>query len=197
MTSTSGSISASLRHVAVRGALALALTGGSAGCSVFEPKEPPPPCPTIRIDRDTARLTQFCGEGEDITDTVMETEIIGYTGECSVDKKTGVVEMVLTIGFSAKLGPAAVAANKDGERRQSFSYFVALPDFFPHPLGKQVFSAELTFPPNVNQMRYRDAEVLLRIPLSKSMTSDEARVYLGMQLTDRQLQFNRKNRPQF
>jgi hypothetical protein len=197
MTPKQGSNTASLRQVLVRSAAVLAVVGGLSGCSMFASKEAPPPCPTIKIDRDTARLTQFRGEGQDITDTVMETEIIGYTGECSVDKKTNVVDMTLSIAFLANLGPAAVAANKDGERRQSFSYFVALPDFFPHPSGKQVFSAELVFPPNVNQLRYRDAEVRLRIPLAKSISSGDARVYLGMQLTDPQLQFNRKNRPTF
>ncbi len=184
------------RRVPGRAALALALTGGLAGCSMFAPKEAPLPCPTVKIERDTAHSTQFRGAGEDITDTVLETEIIGYTGECAVDRKTNVVDMSLSVAFLVKLGPAAVVG-KDGERRESFRYFIALPDYFPRPAGKQTFTAEIAFPPNVNQLRYRDGEVHLRLPLAKSMSSGDARVYIGMQLDDRQLQFNRKNRPTY
>ncbi|MGE4529271.1 MAG: hypothetical protein AB7D00_12965, partial [Rhodospirillaceae bacterium] len=133
--------------------VALVTAFALGGCSLFKDKEPPPPCPTVRIDRDTAQATQFRG-GSDITDLVMETEILGYTGECTVDKKTNSVEMTLSVAFQAKLGPAAGPGDKNGERRQSFQYFVALPDFFPHPAGKQVFTAEVPFPPNVNQVRY-------------------------------------------
>ncbi|WP_337997132.1 hypothetical protein [Oleispirillum naphthae] len=175
---------------------AMAAAFALGGCSMFKDKAPPPPCPTIKIDRDTAKVTQFRG-GSDITDIVMETEILGYTGECKVDKKTNTVDMALSVIFQANLGPAAGPGDKDGERRRSFAYFVALPDFFPHPAGKQTFSAEVPFPPNVNQVRYRDAEVTLHIPLGKSMSSGDARVYIGMQLTDEQLQYNRKNQPQY
>ncbi|MBN2752185.1 MAG: hypothetical protein JXQ84_05700 [Rhodospirillaceae bacterium] len=186
---------AATRHLLAGCAVVSGLALG--GCSVFEPKAPPPPCPTVKIDRDTAHVTQFRGTGEDITDTVMETEIIGYIGECVVDKDAHVVDMTLAVSFLAKLGPAAAAADEKGERHQAFTYFVALPDFFPHPAGKQVFSAKVSFPPNVNQMRYRDADVVLHIPLAKSVSSGDTRVYLGLQLTDDQLRFNRKNRPQY
>jgi hypothetical protein len=177
--------------------LALAVAGGLSGCSLFKDKEPPPPCPSVKIERDTSHATKFRDTGEDITDTLLETEIVGYTGECSVDKKTNVVEMTLMVSFLAKLGPASQPINKDGEHRESFKYFIALPDFFPHPAGKQVFTTEITFPTNVNQLRYRDGEVSLRLPLAKTMSSGAARIYIGMQLDERQLEFNRKNRPTY
>ncbi len=183
-------------HVS-RAALVLAAAAGLSGCSMFADKSPPPPCPTVKIERDTSHATRFRGAGEDIVDTVLETEVIGYTGECSVDKKTNVVDMSLSVSFLLKLGPASQPVNKDGEHRETFAYFVALPDYFPHPAGKQSFTAEVTFPPNVNQLRYRDGEVHLRLPLGKSMSSGDARVYVGMQLDERQLQFNRKNRPTY
>jgi len=166
------------------------------GCSIFESKEKPLPCPSVKIDRDTAQVTEFRG-GTDISDIVMETEIQGYAGECSVDRETNTVDMTLSVSFLAKLGPAATPGGKGGERTQSFQYFVALPDFFPHPAGKHVFTATVPFPPNVNQVRYRDADVTLHIPLAKTMSSGDARVYIGMQLTDEQLRYNRKNQPQF
>jgi hypothetical protein len=60
-----------------------------------------------------------------------------------------------------------------------------------------VFQTEVSFPPNVNSVRYRDAEVTLTIPFSKSVSSGDLRVYIGMQLDPKQLEFNRKNQAQF
>lgn len=181
----------------LRGAAILALAAGVSACSVFD-KKAPPPCPTVKIDRETVKSTQFrAGNSEDITDVVMETEITGYTGECTMDEKHNAVDMSLIVSFKASLGPAAAAGDSEGIRRQGFKYFVALPDFFPHPKGKQVFSAEVAFPPNVNQVRYRDEEISLHIPLAKDQSSADARVYLGMQLTESQLQYNRKSQPQY
>lgn len=183
-------------RAAARVGLALALAASLAGCGMFEKKSPPAPCPSIRIDRDTAKATQFVAGGSDITDTVLETEIIAYTGDCVVNVDAQVVKMSLNVVFQATLGPAA-KPNADGSRTARFQYFVALPDFFPHPAGKKVLSAEVSFPPNVNQVRYRDGEVTLEIPFSKTVGSGDLRVYLGMQLDSRQLEFNRRNLPQY
>ena len=175
---------------------ALAALAALAGCSVFKDKEPPPACPGVSIDRDTARVTQFRhGLGRDITDIVMETDLMGYSGDCSVDKKKNQVLMHLSMSFKSHLGPAAAPGDEDGIRHGSFKYFIALPDFFPHPAGKQVFAVDVAFPPNVNELTYRDEQIDLLIPLTKGMTSKDVRVYLGMQLDGEQLKYNRKNPP--
>ena len=180
----------------LRTGAALALAAALSGCSMFDKKEPPAPCPKILIDRDTAKATRFVGNGTDLTDMLVETEIQSYTGECVVDKDDQVVKMSLNVVFQATVGPAAKPL-PDGTRNAKFAYFVALPDFFPHPAGKQVFQTEVSFPPNVNTVRYRDAEVTLTIPFSKTVGSGDLRVYVGMQLDPKQLEFNRKNQPQF
>ncbi|SBW12626.1 conserved hypothetical protein [uncultured Alphaproteobacteria bacterium] len=182
--------------LAARGAALLVALGGLAGCGIFDKKEPPAPCPQVRIDRDTAKITRFQGSGTDVTDTLIEAEITGYTGTCEVRPDDHEVLMTLNATFLATVGPAT-PAQPDGSRKQRFKYFVALPDFYPHPAGKQVFETEVTFPPNVNQVRYRDAEVALKIPLTKSVSSGDVRVYLGMQLDRDQLEFNRRNQPQY
>lgn len=180
----------------VRTGFALGIAVAMAGCGIFKDKTPPPPCPKILIDRETAKATRFVGSGTDLTDTLLETEIQSYTGECVVDKDAQVVKMTLSVVFQATIGPAAKAL-PDGSRKANFAYFVALPDFFPHPAGKQVFQTEVSFPPNVNSVRYRDGEVTLTIPYSKTVGSGDLRVYVGMQLDPKQLEFNRKNQPQF
>lgn len=180
---------------AARSAAALVALSALSGCGVFDKKEPPAPCPQVRIDRDTAKVTRFQGSGTDVTDTLIEAEVLGYTGTCTVKADTHEILMTMNVTFQATVGPAT-PVQTDGSRKQQFRYFVALPDFYPHPAGKQVFDAEVVFPPNVNQMRYRDAEVTLKIPLTKSLSSGDVRIYLGMQLDRDQLEFNRRNQPQ-
>jgi len=166
-------------------------------CSVFEKSLPPLPCPQIKIDRDLVQVTQYRDGGTDLTDMISEAEILGYSGECDVDRETNVVDMNIIVSFKASLGPAAAPAGEDGMRKASFDYFIALPDFYPHPAGKQVFTAEIGFPNNMNQVRFRDAQISLRIPLAKDMNSGDAQVFLGMQVTKEQLEFNRRNRPKY
>jgi len=189
--------SVNIRHSAVRGTAAIVMTLVVSGCSLFDPPAPKLDCPQIKIDRDTVQVTKFKPSGHDLTDAIVEAEIIGYTGECSVDPDTNEVDMKLMISFLAKLGPAAAPAVDGEPRKASFEYFVALPDYYPHPAGKHIFKTEIGFPPNVNQVRFRDADVNLKMPLSKDMNSGDARVYIGMQLTKEELEFNRKNRPDY
>jgi hypothetical protein len=179
------------------GCVALLSAGVLSGCSVFEAKKAPLPCPQIKIDRDTVQVTKFRPGGTDLTDVALEAEIIGYAGECSVNRDTNEVDMRILVNFRAKLGPAAPLAGPGEPRSAKFDYFVALPDFYPHPEGKKVFTAEIGFPPNVNQLRFRDAEIDMTLPLAKDMSSGDAQVYLGMQLSRDELEYNRKNRPKY
>ncbi len=179
------------------GCVALLSAGILSGCSLFEAKKPPLPCPQIKIDRDTVQLTKFRPGGTDLTDVILEAEIIGYTGECSVNPKTNAVDMQVMVNFRTRLGPAAPLSGAGEPRTAKFDYFVALPDFYPHPEAKKIFTAEIGFPPNVNQLRFRDAMVNLSLPLTKEIGSGDARVYLGMQLTRDELEYNRKNRPKY
>ena len=84
---------------AARGAVALTMLGALAGCGAFEKKAPPPPCPQVLIDRDTAQATRFQGSGTDITDTLIETEVVGYTGSCEVHVDEHSVDMSLNVVF--------------------------------------------------------------------------------------------------
>jgi hypothetical protein len=102
----------------------------------------------VKIERDTA-IPPSSGARAGHHDTVLETEIIGYTGECSVDRKTNVVDMSLSVAFLVKLGPPPPSARTANAANPSLFHRPA--DYFPHPAGKQTFTAEIAFPPNVNQ----------------------------------------------
>jgi hypothetical protein len=169
----------------VIGGLALLL----AGCSSANPfaKSVPKPCPRISMAAETAKLTQFKpGPGRDITDINMEAEIISFIGECAY--RSDRVDVTLQLVFAASRGPANTS------RQSDLSYFVAVPAFFPAPAAKEVLPVTIEFPQGQNQVRYRDGEVTMSIPLKEGELADKYEVYVGMQLTPEQLEYNRQYR---
>lgn len=167
--------------------LALLVGGvlGLAGCSGVFSREDPRACPKVRIDATTAQVTLFApGPGRDITDQILTATVTGLEGTCSYDK-TGVLAN-MNVTFEVDLGPAAPAS-----RQASFTYFVALPDYFPAAGAKQVYTVAVTFPPNVNRIVYRDEKLSVRLPLNEGETAGNKTVYVGFQLTADELRFNR------
>ncbi|MGB0695808.1 MAG: hypothetical protein ACPGOY_09165 [Rhodospirillaceae bacterium] len=154
-----------------------------AACSTFS-AEDNRKCPQIRIDRATASLVQFRpGPGKDITDIVMEGEVAGYGGECVYDDEG--VEVTLSPQFGVFIGPASV------NRTASFSYFIAIPAFFPDPGAKQIFNASVTLPANISRGEFVGEQVTINIPLDPNRSAENMEIFLGFQLTAEQLQHNR------
>lgn len=121
---------------AARWFLALGSVLAVSACSSMDlglGSEPPPPCPTVRLDRDTTRMEVFVGEGRDITDMAYMIEIQGYGGTCAYEDDEVIVELIPQ--FTVERGPAA----PEGAASGMFAYFVAVPSYYPDPAGKQVF----------------------------------------------------------
>lgn len=167
-----------LRPVAVA-VLPLAL----ASCSLFGKKEVPP-CPPVYILSDAGNLTKFRdGPGRDITDVEYDAEIVGFTGGCKYDEKGAVVDLQVT--FNVKRGPA------DTDRKADFTYFVAIPHYYPSPEAKAEFDTEVTFPEGTNYVKYTDEEVLLRVPVKDKDVINKYEIYLGLQQSREELDHNR------
>jgi len=151
-----------------------------------------PACPKIQLLKDTDTITAYRkGPGRDITDIRFEADLKGFTGECEYIGEKGVysaVKVTLKVGFDISRGPA------ETRRTTSVSYFVAIPEFYPKPAGRNVFTAKVTFPENRNTMRIVDEEVEILIPLTKTRKGPGSKVYIGFQLTPDQLAFNRQKR---
>lgn len=166
---------------------ALALAGAAAllgGCSGMG-ETTAISCPKVLILADAERFTQFAaGGGRDITDIVAEGEIAGFGGACE-KTKTG-VDVTLALGFTLERG----AANADGVAR--FSYFVAVPAFYPEPAAKAVLPVAVAFPDNVAAIRHIDEEVTLSLPLAAGEGGAKYEIFVGFQLDDAQLRFNRQ-----
>ena len=157
------------------------LAAALSGCAI----EPVPPCPNIRIDSVTAGFTVFGpGGGQDITDIAYQAEIVSFEGTCSFDDDGVEVSMDMDIIVSG--GPAVEPGNID------LYYFVALPRFHPEPAGKKIFTRRHKIPNSgARRNRISESNIRIFIPLEDRLTAAAYDVYLGFQLTDEQLGYNR------
>lgn len=149
--------------------------------------EAPPPCPQVRIDRMTAQAVTFQGSGRDITDMVHKVDLAGFVGDCEYEDEAVVVS--LQPGFTVEKGPAAGTGMPEG----TFQYFVAIPQYFPSPAAKEVFGLGFRFPdPVTPRMRISDEPVTLTLPRQPGESLAGMEIYLGLQLTPEQLEYNRQ-----
>lgn len=167
-------------------ALLVALAMVVSGCT----NKVVPPCPPVRIDSTTAQLTQFKeGPGRDITDVEYQAEIIAYQGECKYSDEGVEVQMdldfVIATGAAVKKGPASIY------------YFAAVPQLFPDPAGKRIFQLrhDLASSPGVRERR-QESNIRIFIPLKKDEPGAAYDVYVGLQLNNEQLEYNRAQRQQ-
>jgi hypothetical protein len=169
-----------------RFAATLAAVAVVAACS-STPKKVPPPCPRVSILADAAHLTQFRpGEGRDITDVQLQAEITSYHGTCDYDWDKQIMTVSLQVGIDADRGAGAK------ERQANLSYFVAIPAFFPSADAKSVIPVPLTFPSNTDRIRYVDDQVDLAIPIKKLSDMSKYEIFIGFQLDQDQIDYNRR-----
>jgi hypothetical protein len=164
-------------------AMVVLLSLATAGCGMFGSDKYRAPCPNFLLLGQGDKLVKFLpGPGRDVTDVQFEAKIIDFAGSCEHDPKG--VSVALNIAFSVKRGPANKA------RRADFSYFVAIPKFYPAKEGKRSFPVAVGFQPNQNRMIYRDV-IEMQIPLKPQEIGANYDVYLGFELSKTELDYNR------
>jgi len=157
---------------------------GLTGCALG----PVPPCPEVRIDSKTASYTVFKdGPGRDITDIAYDAEIVSFEGTCEFDDDGVEVNMDMDMMISG--GPAVEPGPID------LYYFVAIPRFHPDPAGKKVFNRGYTIPRSgPRRERITESNIRVYIPLESEIVAGGYIIYLGFQLTNEQLEYNRSRR---
>ncbi len=155
-----------------------------SACSSSEVQEPK--CPNVSIERVTADAVYFQdGKSKGIVDRVMEVRLMGYKASCVYNKKHTELTFTLNPEFEAELGAAAKS------RKQKFSYFVAIPQFYPDAGAKQLFTVDVEFPNGFDVVDYRDEPVEIVIPVKPSESGSDFDIYIGMQLDENMLEYNR------
>jgi hypothetical protein len=170
------------RACVVLSGAAAALLGACA------PDRTVPPCPDVRVDSATANVTQFReGPGRDVGDIVYQAEIVSYEGSCTQDltNDEGEAEVEMEVEFALATGAAAAKGDVP------LYYFVAIPQLFPDPAAKQVFEVRRESPGGASKADRWTERVNLTLPVTKARPSAAYDIYVGFQLTDEQLAFNR------
>jgi hypothetical protein len=153
-------------------------------CGAFGPKDPPPRCPEVALLKHANSVTYFKpGSGRDITDVLATIAIVDFRGECEYNRKRTMAKITLNVAFDVRRGPA------DRSKAADFRYFVAIPKFHPAPQGKSIFPLQAKFRGNQTRLNLID-EVRLEIPLPRKPKIDEYLIYMGIQLTPQQLEYN-------
>lgn len=165
--------------------LALAL----GGCSLFGKKEEPPPCPRISVLSDAAAITRMTTPGDPRT-TTLHADLDSYSGSCQYDPKTKVMTVRFSVGIDAVRGPAAGPA-----RRDVVAYFVTLPDFFPLQQAKKLFNVGFSFPSDRDSVHVDDRPVTVSFRADKLEDLTPYEIYIGFQLSQAELDYNRKLPP--
>jgi hypothetical protein len=176
-----------LRHP-VAAVFALGLAGFAlSGCSIFEKKIQV--CPKVSILSDAAEMTTFQpGGGRDVTDVVLQGEVNAVTSECKYDKDTKVIDMTANLTLVAVRG----AALRQGE--VTLPFFVAVIDRKTQKiLKKRTFQSPVPFPEG--RRRSGVSEVIVEhITVGADRTISDYEVLVGLQLTEEQVEYNRKQR---
>jgi len=146
------------------------------------PSTAPPPCPRVTVVKDAGRLTRFVGGGRDVTDVNFEAEIQQLRSGCVYREREIVISLVVPIVVA--IGPA----NRDGGAR--FNYFVAIARG-ENILVRRSFDVAVPFEDNQTRVGYVD-ELEQTIPLQGTELGNSYVVYVGIELTPAELEFNRQ-----
>jgi hypothetical protein len=167
----------------LRAGLIVCALAGLAACGHDKPL---PPCPQVRVDSTTAQLTKFRpGSRDDLDNVEYQVRVLGYKGECDFQDEG--VEVTMDIAMEVASGPAA----KPG--KTPIYYFVALPQFFPGTEGKKIMVVNHDLKPGVGRRKRIDQhDVRVFIPMKKDEPAAAYEVYIGLQLTPDQLEYNRE-----
>lgn len=175
--------------VGMRGVAALAAAALLGGCGFLGFGDKPNPrsiCPQALILADAGEMTVFRdGPGRDLTDVVAQARIADLIIDCKPQRRSVTVD--LQVAIAAERGPA----NQSG--KQDVEYFVAVVGPQGEVLARQSFRMNFEWPEN--RMRVgRVDELEPQIPLSAPERAPEYQIWVGLQLTEDQLEWNRRSR---
>ena len=158
--------------------LALGLALGPAGAARAQEA----PCPAVEVPAATARLVAFRpGPSRGSGDMTLEGRLAKAAASCRV--ADGRLSVHIRLEIVVRRGPA------NQNRRADLAYFVALTDARGGIRDKWIFPAEAAFD---ERTRLRLPEELeLVIPLTRGTAATGHRIYIGFQLSQEQLRYNR------
>lgn len=166
------------------GAALLAL----AGCGTFGGRsEKESACPISGVLDKAGTLVRFADGGRDANDATLQVAVADIGTKCTFNEKAGVVKVDLRIDFRADRGPAGRGPT------DSFSYFIAVADPGGNVTARQNFDKAVEFPANASGVSTVD-ELSTTIPIDRGQRIEDFRLYVALQLTPAELEYNRAYR---
>ena len=147
--------------------------------------EVPRPCPDVVLLADASRQVKFNGQGRDLTDVLFEAELEAARLVCTYDDNE--LDVDLQVRVIASRGPA------NADRVANLNYFVAVARSDRTVLARRSFDIAIPFPGNRTRVSGLE-EIGQVITLAQGEDGSNYLIYLGLDLTPEELQFNRANR---
>ena len=163
-------------------ALLLPLFGCGPGRNEFAPL-----CPTARLIPELAQLTRYAGTGpaHDLTDLVVQARVTAVDGQCAAGDNPAILPAKLQIAISVQRGPAMKGRETDVPVLLAVTEGETVRD-------KKLFDVHVVFPPNVDRLTMKSAEIDLNLPVSHEKTGAAYGIITGFQLSPDELTANRR-----
>jgi hypothetical protein len=169
-----------------------AMLGGllltAASCS--QPAAQSRPCPMVKLVPDASYLTRFAGDAEDLTDTVFEAKIAGVQPKCVYSENTDsgktTINSDLLVKIMASRGP------KLTDDKVTFNYVVALTGQGGQKLTRQPFDVTIPLTADKPSGTIIDNPTV-SIPLKKGENGDYYQIYVFLEVTEKELAYNKRN----
>ena len=134
-----------------------------SGCLPWQNVAKPPSCPKVTLIQDPPLFD----------DIRVQSSIVNFSGKCGYKRKKTVLEVFLSVVFDVK------RKNSNSVFSYNQSYYVAIPKFYPSPMGKRIFSFPIKFEANEKRVRASD-RVRIIIPIKVGTPIDEYDIYVGL-----------------
>jgi hypothetical protein len=153
------------------------------------------PCPVVKVIPDASYLTRFAGDSEDLTDTAYEAKI-ALTGqvchyEINKDTDKTTIRTDLRVQVTASRGPKLAVDKVDIKYKVSINGPGG--SHIGDPAWTRTFAVTVPVTADKPTNGIPD-ETTIQIPLaSKNENGDFYQVYISLELTEKELAYNRRN----
>jgi hypothetical protein len=148
------------------------------------------PCPVVKPVPDASYLTRFGGESEDLTDTAFEARLVGVQPMCKyvedTDSSKRQIVSDLLVKISASRGPKLTGDSV------TFNYVIALTGQGGRKITRQQFDVTIPLTADKPAAQITDNPTVT-IPLKKGENGDFYQIYVFLEVTQKELAYNRRN----
>jgi len=161
------------------------LMGGLAGCAPAD-NEFAPACPQAALLPGAGDVVRYRpnAAGRDLTDLEFRGRVVSVSGKCQPGPNSHTVDATVKVTIQLNRGPALPTRNV------AVTYFVAVARG-DDILDKHVYTNQVTFPANLDQIWLEGDPVFMRLPVTPTVSGAAYTVWVGFQLTPQEMAASR------